>query len=644
MTIDKLTASFGKLQNETLRFHDGLNIIYAPNESGKSTWCAFIRAMLYGVDSSERSRAGYMPDKLKYVPWSDAPMEGTMELTADRCEITLTRRTLSKSAPMREFSATYTGTSVPVENMNGSNAGELLTGVTKDVFRRSAFIAQGNVGAISSPELEKRIASIVSSGEEQTSYSEADERLRAWQRKRRWNRRGLLPELEARMDDAQLLLNDMNGAVERLEQLEAELNDAQKRCAELEQSVIEARKRQRKDALARLDQSRSALRQSSDAHDRAIEQLSQRRRELRESSFGDRSLEELEAEVRGDLEALSELGEPKPHSKALFPAIVCFLLAVAAAAFYSMKPLLPLIVVAGVFCLAAVVLMMRSSKSRQAAAAASAQREKILKKYKAASPEAIVAALERARAIRQELEEAEEQEEASRARFEELDRQQSELEESTIAELDFTNGSSEAARQGRALTAARAEVERLSAQIATLRGRLSVSGDPVVLGSSLSCMEEERDQLQAEYDAITLALEVLRDADREIQTRFSPQLGHLAAEYMSAVTGGRYEDVLIGRDLSARVRAKGEIVARDPGYLSAGTLDLMYLAVRLAVCELALPEGEPCPLILDDALVNLDEERTQQAIELLKQIARERQVILFTCRQLDGSSPQPAST
>ena len=98
MRINKLTASFGKLQNETLRFHDGLNVIYAPNESGKSTWCAFIRAMLYGVDSSERSRNGYLPDKLKYVPWSGAPMEGTMDLTADRCDITLTRTTRSKNA------------------------------------------------------------------------------------------------------------------------------------------------------------------------------------------------------------------------------------------------------------------------------------------------------------------------------------------------------------------------------------------------------------------------------------------------------------------------------------------------------------------------------------------------------------------
>ena len=99
MKIRKLTASFGKLENESLSFHEGLNVIYAPNESGKSTWCAFIRTMLYGIDTSERSRAGHLPDKLRYAPWSGAPMEGTMELTADRCDITLTRSTKAKTRP-----------------------------------------------------------------------------------------------------------------------------------------------------------------------------------------------------------------------------------------------------------------------------------------------------------------------------------------------------------------------------------------------------------------------------------------------------------------------------------------------------------------------------------------------------------------
>ena len=65
MIIKKLDATFGKLEGESLELHDGLNVISAPNESGKSTWCAFVRAMLYGVDSSERQKAGFLPDKMR---------------------------------------------------------------------------------------------------------------------------------------------------------------------------------------------------------------------------------------------------------------------------------------------------------------------------------------------------------------------------------------------------------------------------------------------------------------------------------------------------------------------------------------------------------------------------------------------------
>ena len=158
-------------------------------------------------------------------------------------------------------------------------------------------------------------------------------------------------------------------------------------------------------------------------------------------------------------------------------------------------------------------------------------------------------------------------------------------------------------------------------------------GDPMVLGSSLSAMRERHETIQSEYDAITLAAELLREADQEIQSRFSPELSKLAASYMREMTGGRYEDVLIGQDFSARARTTDDNVARDAEYLSAGTMDLMYLAVRLAVCELALPQGEPCPLIIDDALVNLDNTRYEQAMTLLKKIALKRQIILFTCRR-----------
>lgn len=634
MKINKLTASFGKLENETLSFHPGLNVIYAPNESGKSTWCAFIRAMLYGVDSSERSRSGYLPDKLRYAPWSGAPMEGSMELTSDRFDITITRTTKAKGAPMREFTATYTDSNVPVEGVTGANAGEMLTGVSRDVFCRSAFIAQGTVAVTGSPELERRISSIVSTGEEQTSYTEADETLRAWQRKRRFNRRGYLPELEAKMDDTQRLLCTMDSTVDEIDTLETQLDDIAERCTALEASVTDSRKRQRRESLEKLSGGRAELRAAGEAHDSALAELAQAKDAYRAGPFGAISADEADERAADDLAELDALRAKSRPKGTPWAAVICFILAVAGAALYTHFQSVALIVFAALFCMAAVVLLMRYSKLRRAAADARDQRHRILDRYGARSASDIRRALENQRELCTALESAQEEERRTREAYEAARERQEQLEEAALGELDFSGGNSEAARLSRQLAAERQNAELVSAKIASLRGKLAAVGDPLVLASDLKSMEEEYDALNDEYDALTLAVDTLRAADSELQSRFSPQLGKLAAQYMSFMTGGRYSDVLIDRDFSARTKTQDDTVARDSEYLSAGTLDLMYLAVRLAVCELAMPAGEACPLIIDDALVNLDEERLKQAMALLRELSRRRQVILFTCREV----------
>ena len=80
MTILRMRASFGCLQNAELTLAPGLNVLTLPNESGKSTWAQFLLAMFYGVDTTERAKAGSIPAKTKYKPWSGAPMAGEIEL------------------------------------------------------------------------------------------------------------------------------------------------------------------------------------------------------------------------------------------------------------------------------------------------------------------------------------------------------------------------------------------------------------------------------------------------------------------------------------------------------------------------------------------------------------------------------------
>ena len=62
MKIYSMTATFGKLEHQTLKLNPGLNVISAGNEWGKSTWCAFLTAMLYGLDTRAKSTKSTLAD------------------------------------------------------------------------------------------------------------------------------------------------------------------------------------------------------------------------------------------------------------------------------------------------------------------------------------------------------------------------------------------------------------------------------------------------------------------------------------------------------------------------------------------------------------------------------------------------------
>ena len=230
MLIQRMSAAFGRLRNETLQFQDGLNIIEAPNETGKSTWCAFLTAMLYGINSRERDKAGFIADKNRYAPWDGSSMSGRLECHADGADITLTRTTRRQTAPMADFQAVYTGTASSVEGLTGANCGETLLGVSREVFERSAFIRQSGLAITQDAGLERRVASLISSGEEDTSYTEAYDALKKQLNRRRFNKSGQLPALESELAEVQ---QQLAAAV----QLQQQLTNARERTQALESDV-----------------------------------------------------------------------------------------------------------------------------------------------------------------------------------------------------------------------------------------------------------------------------------------------------------------------------------------------------------------------------------------------------------------------
>jgi len=176
----------------------------------------------------------------------------------------------------------------------------------------------------------------------------------------------------------------------------------------------------------------------------------------------------------------------------------------------------------------------------------------------------------------------------------------------------------------------RLEEERWSAQnrLGRCQGRMQSLG-------SREALEQERQEVLARirvledaYAALTIAQETLAQAKLELQRRFAPQIVKRAKELMARLTCGRYDKLGLKEDLTITAGAGEEDVVRDILWRSDGTVDQLYLALRLAVAEALAPDA---PLILDDALVRFDDGRLKAALQVLKDCAKDRQVLVFTC-------------
>lgn len=634
MIIRHMQGTFGTLDGEQLRLDTGLNIIYAPNESGKSTWCAFLRAMLYGIDTSQRARAGFVPDKQKYAPWSGKPMAGELELEQGGKRITIRRWTEAPNAPLRGFSAVYTGTDIPVPGLTAADAGEQLTGVSAEVFARTAFIGQGGLVVTGTPELERRISAIVTSGEEASSYTEADAQLRAWLRRRRSGQHGALPELEQRIADTETQLHRLERNAQEQAACAAELRETEAELQTVTDQMNAARQRQRRAALSSMGEEKSNLRTLEQTLEQARRDAAARRTALEQTHFGVQTPDEAGETAERDAQRAESLAGTAEHGgKPYFWIAALVLAALCAALGYLVAQ--PLYYAAIALAVLAVVLLIVARSGKKRAQQASAALGKLLRSYGAQDADGIYYQAEVHRAAYRACAAAMQAEQKAAAALEDAREHQCETHERLLQSLDFESGTGEAAALYQRKCALESVRTRLRTQQAQLTGAALAIGDPMALGSEHAQLLEQRDALERQYAAIALAIETLGRADSELQSRFSPQLAQKAADYMDYLTDGRYDELVLARDLSAKARSADDPTPRDTAYLSAGTADLLYLSVRLALCELTCPADDPCPLVLDDTLVNFDDARAKRARALFGEIAKHRQVILFTCHERD---------
>lgn len=726
MQFHRLSANFGRLHRQTLTLHDGLNLIHAPNESGKSTWCAFLIAMLYGVNSRERDRQDYLAEKNRYAPWDGSPMMGRLDLQVGDDRVTIARATQRANSPMGSFSAVYTDTNTPLPDWTGASCGETLTGVPRSVYERSAFIRQAQLPIDGDAALEQRIVSLITTGDEDTSYIEAEQRLRTRRNRRKHNRTGQIPVLQqdiseleqqcAENDQLRQEQRSVEAEIAKLTQhrealmdalaqhdaadqqaLQSALNEAQKaeqtatqRIELLQKSIRGHRLPDRKSiaslraASAGLNPTQMTIAQVKRQVESAETALQLAEADLENHAFAGKTPEEAAKAAAADRTNFQQ----KSSAGLFLPSLILALLG-AVGLSYGFLQSVPTALYAGVaglvLAVVAALAARHTNKKRQRlrqttlkrrygisdvqqlsaltdhyaelwAARDEAQQEitrhtatlnqlegtlknsasRILLQLRRAFPQA---ELENTESLLNQCETrwdaldaavAEHKEAALRLEF-----AQSQCPESAGDEPVMRPSHSREELQT-ALDAVNTQQSNRQSRLDLLQGKLTQSGDPSALTTDLDGKRTLLLRLTGEYDALTLALEALHHANDQLQTRFAPALGRRTAELFRKLTDGRYEGVTLDRTFRLQAQPVGDTLYRTLQYLSAGAADQLYLAARLAISEMVLPVDRSVPIVLDDALANFDDVRMEASLSLLQKIAKERQVILFTCHQREA--------
>lgn len=509
-------------------------------------------------------------DRRKYMPWGETSMGGSLRLTDGRSAWEIVR-VFGQTKKQDTLRVTDLASGEAVELPAGDEPGRVLLGVDEAVFADTLYVsARGSRPSGDGAALTDKIRNLVGTGSEDVDLKSVLDRLRA-------AKNAIAPRVK---DKGQL------AAVQREQD---EVQRALLASAQEQQELARLRERVQalSDAPATAEgRATAALRERIAEKERAALRLADYRRQV----------DALDARIAAlEAQGLPEKA-PAPAGRApelLFLALALLVSAasVACGLLFTNYAFAGLIATAGLS-----VLYMRAKDAREAAEAPAA----------AAAPEGgrelAAARRERAMYVQQS---------------ERLAGQIAQMEAAIEAEM----APPDPARQ-EALISARVELEALEKR----------AGDPAALRARLAALKSRESALLQRLAALDMAEEALGEAARERQQGFAPELAGHVERILSRVTAGKYARAAISQSLEISLQP-GAGALQPWEFFSGGTVELMYLALRLGLIRMLEKHSGPLPALLDDPFVLLDDARCREALGVLRDAAQAgSQVLLFTCQ------------
>ncbi len=173
-------------------------------------------------------------------------------------------------------------------------------------------------------------------------------------------------------------------------------------------------------------------------------------------------------------------------------------------------------------------------------------------------------------------------------------------------------------------------VRELERQLLTAR---SQAEDPLLLSAEIGLLQEKTDAFLARHSAYTLAEDALSSAGERLRTEITPRLAEDAGRFMYIATDGKYGKPHVSSDIEIGFTDGGSTRAAD--FFSAGTQDLAYLALRMALIDILYDETPP--VFFDESFVHQDDERARGLMRAVQSLSDEgKQFFLFTCHNREA--------
>lgn len=178
------------------------------------------------------------------------------------------------------------------------------------------------------------------------------------------------------------------------------------------------------------------------------------------------------------------------------------------------------------------------------------------------------------------------------------------------------------------------------------RAQLAASAaDPSQLAVRLEALNAEIEADTLRHDAYVLAHSMLEAAGEGVRAGVAPRLTKYAREYMGELTGGKYDALGVDASLGVTMAADGG--TRELDFFSAGTTELAYISLRLALIRVLYRRETP-PIIFDESFASIDDERAKRILLMLLRASKESinieggtiQSLIFTCQRREAKLAQ----